>query len=259
MQEDSRDRKVRRVNIMESKKLTSKKIGIILMIIFILSLGSFTIYSRGYVQRQKPLVNITLPESTTLRWTYETRSTIEPAAPVYAATGVEWTIDVFIPLSAFEDYLSELLAFQAEAIADNTGWVENLERIDRKRLDCGGYNIVFNYNSPIRNSTGFNYIPGEEVTVFLEHNSAESYDFMIPFSAINHDPLTGTDYIFTVHRRSGAWGYEYYVEQQNIMFGIPKRIGDLANILPPGSNTATPIVYWSEHELHDGMLVRLWD
>jgi len=239
--------------------MTSRKTGIILMIIFILGLGTFTVYSRGYEQKQKPLVDIILPESTTLRWTFETRSTIEPAAPVYAASGTRWTIDVYIPLSAFEDYLSELHAFQAHALADNIVNLEALNRIDRKLLDCGGYLFVYNYTSPQRDASGYHYLPGEEVTVFLVHNAADSYDFMIPFSAIQNDPLTGEDHIFTVHRRNGAWGFEYYVRKITVNFGKPKRIGELANIIPPGNDTNIPIVFYSDSELYDGALVRLWD
>jgi len=239
--------------------MRTKKLAIILMIIFIIGLVTFTVYSRVYVQRQKPLAGIVLPESTELRWTFETRSTIEPAAPVYAPSGIEWTINVYIPLSEFESYLSELYAFQAEVVADNIGRREELYRIDRRLLDCGGYMFVYSYTSPLRDALGYHYLPGEEVTVYLTHNSAESYDFMLPFSAIHNSPLTGEDYIYTAHRRSGAWGYEYYVRRQEITFGEPKRIGDLANILPLIGDIHIPVVYWSESELYDGALIRLWD
>jgi hypothetical protein len=244
---------------MDNKKMSSKKIGVILMVVFILVLGSFTVYSRGYAQRQKPLVSITFPQSATLVWTYETRSTIEPAAPIYAATGAEWTIEVYIPRSAFEGYMSEVYRLSVEVIADTTYFPETVTRLDRRMLDCGGYLYVYNYTSKLREDNNLPFLPGEGVTVHLTHIGFDSYDFMIPFSAINVDPFTGEDYIFSAHRRSGAWGWEYFVERHTVSYGMPKRIGDLANIVLMGMDITAPVVYWSEWELYDGELVRLWD
>ena len=229
------------------------------MLVFILGLGAFTIYSRGYVQRQKPLVFITATESASLVWTYETRSTIERAAPVYAANGVEWTIEVHIPLSAFQDYVSELFRVSAVAYTDVAYVDEALTRVDRQVLYDGGYIYVFSYSNKAREDYGLHVMPGEGVTVYLEHIGLDSYDSMVPFSAINHDPAINQDYIFTVHRRTGAWGFEYYVNRHNITLGRPERIGDLANIQTMIGDEPAPIVYRSEGELYDGALVRLWD
>ena len=229
------------------------------MLVFILSLGALTIYSRGYVQRQKPLILITTPESASLVWSYETRSTIERAAPIYSANGVEWTIEVYIPLSAFQDYMSELFRVSAVANTDVAYIDETLTRIDRQVLDDGGYIYVFSYSNSAREDYGLYILPGEGVTVHLEHIGLNSYDFMVPFSAVNHDPVYNEDFIFTVHRRTGAWGYEYYVSRRNITLGRPERIGDLANIQSSDIDTNAPIVYRSDGELYDGALVRLWD
>lgn len=245
--------------IMGDRKISSKKIGIILMLVFILGFGFFTIYSRGYVQNQKPLVYVAFPESASLAWTYETRTTIEKAASVYAANGVEWTIEVHIPLSAFQDYMSELHRVSAVANTDVAYIDETLSRIDRQVLDDGGYIYVFSYSNKAREDYGLHIMPGEGVTVHLEYTGLDSFDFMIPFSAIHHDPFFNEDYIFTVHRRNGAWGFEYYVSRHNITYGSPERIGYLANILSAGLDEIAPIVYQSEGELYDGAPVRLWD
>lgn len=243
---------------MENKKLTSKRVGVILMAMFLVGLAGFTIYSRVYVQRQRPLVNIAFPESTTIRWTYETRSTIERAAPVYAEQGHEWMIEVYIPLSAFEDYMSELRYLIAEALSDNMIIREQIFLLNRQKLDSGGYIYIYSYDPTLRESYGHTIWPGESVVVFLEYLHLD-FDYTLPLSAVVYDPFTGDNYIYTIHRRSGAWGWEYYVRQQAIMLMQPARIGNLANVSPLGGDRTSPVVYWSEWGLYDGALVRLWD
>jgi len=244
--------------IMKNKKITSKKIGIILMVVFILGLVSFTIYSRGYVQRQKPLVQIMFPESSELVWSYETRSTVEPADEIYAVNGVEWTVEAYIPLSAFQEYMSDLPAVTGEVVSDNYGWPERLLLINRIHLDDGGIICVFEYNST-RSRQALSVVAGEGVTVHLKHAGAETYDYLVPFSAIHQDLFSGDEYVYIVNRRSGAWGWEYYVERQNVMFLKPRSIGIMANVFPLSGDLTSPIVYLSDSELYDGAIVRLWD
>ena len=239
--------------------MTSKRIGLILMVLFIAGFSFFTIYSRVYVERQKPMVQITSYESATLEWTFETYSTIERAASLYADAGAEWTIEVFVPLSAFEEYMSTIHAIYAEAVSDGIGVPEKLALFESRPLEDGSYILVFSYSSPMRGIELIPILPGEGVTVHLTHLGLETYDYMIPFSAVHKDQFTGSEYIFTVHRRRSAWGWEYYVRRQDIMFIIPKRIRDMANIIPLSGGVAAPFVYESEAELYDGALVRLWD
>ena len=118
---------------------------------------------------------------------------------------------------------------------------------------------MYNYTSKLREKYNLPFLPGEGVTVYLTSIDNDTHDFLIPFSAINKDPVTDEDFIFTVHRRSSAWGWEYYVSRHTIVFSMPKRIGDLANIYPIIGDDAVPVVYWSERELYDGEVVRLWE
>jgi len=239
--------------------MTSKRIGLILMVLFIAGFGFFLIYSRVYVERQKPLVQISSYESAKLEWTFEARSTIERASPIYTDVDAKWTIEVFVPLSAFEEYMSTIQAIHTEAVSDGIGWPEELTLIERRPQDDGSYILIFNYSSPMREEGVLPVLPGEDVTVYITHIGLDTYDCMVPFSAVYQDQFTGEEYIFIVHRRRNAWGWEYYVRQQNIMFLRPRRINDMANILPLSGGVATPFVYASEEELYDGALVRLWD
>jgi hypothetical protein len=240
--------------------MTSKKIGIILMLAFIITLGIFTVYSRAYLQRQKPLVKVTFPEATTLIWNFETRSTIEEAASEFAAQGIEWTIDVYIPRSAFEGYLSAPYRVFASAATDSVYLDEDLRRIYREALDCGGYLYVFEYVSQLREQYNMPYVPGEGVTVHLEHVGADFiFEFMLPLSSIHYDLFTGDEYFFIVNRRSGAWGWEYYVSQHTAQIAMPRIINGMVNVIPLLGVENTPIIYWSEWELYDGALIRLWD
>ncbi|MCL2426459.1 MAG: hypothetical protein FWD05_09000 [Oscillospiraceae bacterium] len=242
-----------------NKKIASKKIALVLMVIFITGLAVFTIYSRSYAQRQRPLVNVTFFESATLVWSFETRSTIEHAAPMHSEQGAEWTIEVYVPLSAFENYVSHLYTVDAEVTADGLGIPEELNLIERRIIDDGDLIYVFVYDSIRQRIEGtIPILSGEGVTVHLAHRGLDSYDFTIPLSAIQRNPLTDEDHIFTVHRRRSAWGWEYYVRQHNAVFLPPARIGDMAN-LSPTFDTNAPIAFDMEGSLYDGALVRLWD
>jgi len=245
---------------MENKKLTSKRVSVILFTLFIIALTFFTIYSRIYVHSQRPLVALTFFETTTLTWTFETRSTIELASEIHNEVGAVWTIEVYVPLSAFDEYMSSLHSVYAEAVADGLGLPESLSLVERRLLDCGGYTYIFNYDSiRIWSDTMVSILPGEGVTVHLTHIGAETYDFVLPVSAVHQDPYSGEYYIFSAHRRRGAWGWEYYARQEFVEFIIPRYIGGMANVFPSRGVSSNTIIYWSQWPLYDGALFRLWD
>lgn len=244
--------------------MTSKRISIIFFVVFLAGLGFFTLFSRWYIQVRKPVVQITFHETATLNWTYETRSTIEEAAPHFAVHGVRWTIEVYIPLSAFVDYMEAVYGLYAEAVSDAFVLPVQLVYLDRQALDDGGFIYIYSYESGIRDAgTDLPIWLGEGVTVYLAHRSldvtADFYEFMVPLSAVHQDPFEGGNHIFSVHRRSGAWGWEYFVRRVDVELLLPNRIGDMANILPFGGYLTSPVVYFSESELYDGAVVRLWD
>ena len=241
------------------KGINSKKAGVALAVVFIIGLIVATIYSRGYAERQKPLVQVAFPESGTAVWSYELRSTIEKAGEDFAEfQGAEWTITVYIPYYEFSDYCSVLLSLEAYAISDSVVYPEHISFLRRQVLENGDHIYVFEYTSPNRQAKGQSVWPGEEVTVQLSAWFGDDlYNYLVPYSALHEDVFDGALYLFTVKRRDSAWGREYYAVRQEAEFMHPERIGDLANILhiPPDD----PIVIWSDQPIYDGAVVRIYD
>ena len=242
--------------IMERKIITSKRIGITLMLVFLIGLVVLTIYSRGYVQRQKPLVSITFPTTAALSWDYETRSTIEEAAPHFVSRGHNWTVEVHIPRFAYEMYMLDLLNIEAAGRRDDSYVREPLPFITRQIFDNGDYIYTFGYPDT---DDDFPPFAGLGISVRLEYTGMEEFDFMIPPSAVHRNPFTDEPHIFTVHRRDGAWGFEYYVRQESVALFLPTFIDGMANVFPMTFFDEPPVVYWSDEDLYDGALVRLWD
>jgi len=240
------------------KGINSKKVGAILALVFIVGLASLTVYSRAYVERRKPLVQIANTESSALTWSYETRSTIEAATAEYAEQqGVEWTIEVLIPYDSFKEYTSELHSLEAYAVSDNVVTPEFISFLRRTVHDNGDHVYVFAYASPHRTGRGQSVWAGEEVRVLLSNMFDNTYDYLVPPSALYEDVFTGEPYIFTVSRRDSAWGKEYVVVRQDVMIGSPGRIGNLVNLFILQTND--PVVVTSDRPLTDGDLVRLFD
>ena len=240
------------------KGINSKRVGATLALVFIVGLVSMTVYSRAYVERQKPLVEIAYPESSVLTWSYETRGTIEAAAEEYAdQQGVEWTIEVHIPYDSFKEYASELHSLEAYAVSDNVLMPEFISFLRRTVLDNGDHVYVFAYASPHRTGRGQSVWAGEEVTILLSNMFDTSYDYLVPPTALYEDAFTGDTYIFTISRREGAWGREYVASRLDVTVWSPRRIGNLVNLFPFFSDD--PIVVTSDQPLRDGVVVRLFD
>jgi len=240
------------------KKISSKKVGAVLAVIFIISLTVITVYTRGYAEMQKPLVQIAYPQSGTATWTYELRSTIERASEEYAEfQGVEWTVTVYIPFAAFSDYANELLSLEAYAISDNVLMPERLAFLRRIVMENGDHEYVFSYASEHRQGKGQSVWPGEAVTVQLTSHFYDSYDYLLPFTALSEDSYNGELFLFSVARREGAWGREYVATRHVVNLFTPERIGDLANVLFIPSDD--PIIVLSDQPLYDGAIVRIYD
>jgi len=240
------------------KWINSKRVGAILALVFIVGLFSITVYSRAYVERRKPLVQIAYPESSTLIWSYETRGTIEAATGEYAEQqGVQWTIEVLVPYDSFKEYTSELHSLEAYAVSDNVVSPEFISFLRRTVFDNGDHVYVFAYSSPHRTGRGQSVWAGEEVKILLSNMFDTSYDYLVPPSALYEDFITGEPYIFTIMRRESAWGREYVAVRQDAMIGSPNRIGNLVNLFWLPSDD--PVVVTSDQPLSDGMVVRLFD
>ena len=240
------------------KEINSKKVSAVLAFIFIVGLVGMTFYSRAYAERRKPLVQIAFPESSTLIWSYETRSTIQAATEEYAnSQGVEWTVEVLIPYDSFKEYASDLHSLAAYAISDNVGFPEFISFLRRTVLSNGDHVYVFAYSSPHRKGRGQSVWSGEEVAVLLSNMFEITYDQLVPPSAIYEDVFTGEPYIFTVTRRESAWGREYVAVRQDVTLHSPNRIGNLVNLFWYPMDD--PVVVTSDQPLSDGMLVRLFD
>jgi len=240
------------------KEINSKKVGTILALVFIVALLSMTVYSRAYVERKKPLVQIAYPESSTFTWSYETRSTIEAASEEYAnQQGVEWTIEVHIPYDTFKEYTNELHSLEAYAISENVITPEFISFLRRTVLDNGDHVYVFAYASPHRTGRGQSVWAGEEVAIQLSNMFTNTYEYLVPPSALYEDIFTGEPYIFTVTRQESAWGREYIAHRLDVIIWSPSRIGNLVNLFP--LFTDDPIVVTSDQPLTDGVVVRLFD
>ena len=226
-------------------------------IVFIIVLVASTIYSRGFAERQKPLVQLTAFESRVVTWVYESHGTVELADEEFQDR-FEWMlVDVIVPREAYIYDMDDFMMVR--------GWPVEF------KLDSVGYNwsgtIVMRgeTDGDINLTIGFNRMRvdpalGEGARVFLEFELHPSTtQFLLPDYAIHVDPFTKELYIYLVSRQDGIWGREFVVTRQNVQLGIPGRIGFMTNIFFIGSEYAgLPIVVSSDKPLYDGAVVRLF-
>ncbi|MDR2167071.1 MAG: hypothetical protein LBE35_04370 [Clostridiales bacterium] len=240
-------------------KINSKRIGIILAVIFLAGISGATIYSRGFAERRKPLVRIEFVQSGTFVWEFETQSSIQPAADEFAQMGYEWTIEVFMPRSAFEEYMDEVPNITTYVISENEGHPERVEILRRHVLENGDKRVIFSYTAPLRRMRGgvAEVFPGENVSVHIRPTLLLSSDNLIPQTALHQDLSTGQYFVYTLSRRNGAWGREYVVNRHNVALSRPNRMGDMANLsfIP----TDEPIIVQAEGRIYPGALVRIFD
>ena len=238
------------------KKLNSRKVSIILAIIFITGFTVSTIYARGFAERQKPHVQIVGAESRTFIWAYETEGTVYHGnwetrrGDVY-----EWLIDIIVPEEAYINDMGEFLmapGWPIEVYLGGRG-VRNRGIVLYRGDVSGDIRLTLGIEAGSSNPT-----QGDEVSVFLEFES-HLLPYLIPESALHHDPFMNEYYIYFVNRRDGMWGREYYVERCNVVFYVPKSIGGLMNVFSDGgADFMRPIVSRSDKPLYDGAVVRLF-
>ena len=243
---------------MRVKKLSlnSKKIGAALAILFIAGLAIATVYSRSYAQRQLPLVHLTLPQTATLAWTFETRSTIRYATDEERTRGFEWAVEIIVPYEAFKDYMSQLMAVNISLVVDAVGFAQSGTHLYSRILDNNDVlvQIGYNHHTNVRDGSG--------VTVNLElAHGAPVFDNLLPLPSIRECIFTGQPYVYIVHRRDGAWGREFHIERQDVQWGMPAVMGNLANVIRIGGGHIgnNPVVVSEDAPISDGARVRIFD
>ncbi|MCL2222552.1 MAG: hypothetical protein FWB92_09525 [Oscillospiraceae bacterium] len=242
------------------KKVNCRKVGITLALLFIIGLTVSTIYSRGFFERQKPFVHVTGVESITFTWEFEARGVAGELGELSQRLdrGFDFDIEITVPEEKYIFYMSDLRIYPGQNVDvtfDRHGYAINGVVINRSFMD-GEFTLVVAIQDP----TSLLY-PGNPATVTLEVTlTEEDLTNMIPMIALNQDPFTNQHYIYVVNRRDGMWGREFYVERQDVELSWPERIEFFYNIFSAtGFDFRLPIVTWSDQELYDGALVRLWD
>ena len=240
-------------------KTSSKKVAAILAVVFIFGLFAATVYSRSFAERQKPLVRIGFAQSGTIYWEFHTTSILEPATPEFEALGAEWIVEFIIPYESFREYVEQPPSLNVTGMTDMTGVPERMTMLRRARLECGGFAYVYKYESPQRRLHDRPIWPGETVYIHARpHEFHLTFDNLLPASAIHYCPITGSDFVFTVTRRQGAWGREYVANRVDVtIFWTIPRIGDMVSLiffLPED-----PVIFSSERPIFDGSLVRIFD
>jgi hypothetical protein len=239
------------------KKLTCRKVGIALAVLFIAGIAVSTIYSRSYAERQKPYVHITAAESRAIFWLWDTIGTVEAAAPFFEELGFEWTVIVVVPKDAYYDYTEEFMmvrGWPVDILVDGLGY--RIEGRVAARVDHDG---------DVELTIGFNRLaasphPGDSATVFLEIAFDEILSaHLVPESAVHYDIFTNEYFIYFVNRRDGMWGREFVAIRQNVHFSRPSRVENLMNIFGFGADFGLPVITWSDQSLYDGVVVRLFD
>jgi hypothetical protein len=231
--------------------MKSKRVAIILAIVFLAGLFGFTVYSRSYAVRRLPLVHISMPLTADLAWSFDTRSTVRLATDEEFARGFEWAVDIVVPYESFRDTMSQLMGVDIELVADRMGYGIPGAHLHRRILD--NYDVVI--------QIGFNHHgftdDGDGVSIYLTlAHGAPVFDNLLPMSAIREDIFTGLPYVYTVERRDGAWGSEFFVERRDVQWSLPAEVGNLANVLNYGDS---PVVFAEEAPIFHGARVRLFD
>jgi len=238
------------------KSLNCRKVGLVLAVAFLVGIAASTIYSRGYAERQKPLVHVVASESRSMVWAWETRGTVEAADPAFREAGWEWTVDITVPEEAYSFHMGELMLFQGfpvSFILDGRGWP--FDGVIVQRQDEG---------RDVHLTIGLTVVTpptvGEGARVLLEILREESsLADLVPATALHHDPFLNEHYIYFVNRRDSTWGREFVVVRQAVQFGLPSSVGGMYNIYGHGADFRYPVIVWSDQDLYDGAVVRLFD
>ena len=233
-------------------KLSSRKVGGLFAVLFIAGLIICTVYSRGYAEMQKPLVQIVAAESRAVVWSYETRGIVRMADFPHSEN-YEFTADIIVQEDDYSSHMSEFLMTE--------GWPVRLNIAGWGYLTPGQIVHRGDVYGDIRLTIGFTPSFGsmaaeDEIGIMLELEM-DSMPYTVPESAVYFDSFSNQHYLYFVTRREGAWDREYVLVRQDITFGLPRRVDSFANV-SGGPNFNLPIVSWSDKPLYDGAVVRLY-
>ena len=245
----------KREGMLKMERMNSRRIGVVLGILFLVGLTASTVYSRGFAERQKPFVSVVASESRVLSWEIELAGVAERASEEFQDRA-EWMTRVKVLREDYEQYMSEFITarnWPAEVIIDGAGWRWPAIVIQRENTEEGVY-ITIGYNT-----IGLPPSEGEGARVFLGFEM-DNMPTMLPEAALHYDIFTNSYYVYVVVRRDGFWGREFVAQRENVIIGLPYRVGDLMNVFSTsGMIEGRPVVVSSDRPLYDGALVRLFD
>ena len=234
--------------------INTRKIGIILAIIFVVGLTGAIIYSRGYVERQKTFVQIIMTESGELNWSYETTTTVRAATEVERERqDVDWVVDIVIPYEAYSETMGEIVTTTANITTDGSALLpQTMINLMRENRDNGDIRMILGLPLYVRSWDG------EGAVVVVSYIGLNSIGNLVPPEVIHRDEITGGHYVYTISRYDGAWGPEYTAQRINVTIGMPSRVGIYTFILMPDLGNEL-IVSSSASPLTDGQPVRFFD
>ena len=236
--------------------MSSRKIGAVLGIVFIIGLISCTVYARGFYERQKPLVYIAACEPFSFYRSLLKEGAVEPADDEIAARGFTYMTRTVVYADEYNDLTEDFFMFEGDPVT--------VSMPAKRWSDSRGELVKMLYTGDrIELTIGFSSFKelnfGETTTILLEKQSAVA-ECTVPQSAVFFDDYDGKSYVFLVERQQGAWGNEYVASRVSVEFLNPARYGDRAIINRMGQGPFRfPVVTWAQRQLYDGIKVRLYD
>jgi len=236
--------------------MNSRKISVILGVVFIVGLASCTIYSRGFYERQKPLVYIAAAEPFSFYRSLEKEGVVELADDEVAGHGFRYMSEAIVYAEEYNDITEEFFMFEGDPVTVNMPakwWSETRGVLLKMRYDGDRIVLTVGYTSPMDLNVG------ESAKMLLEKQSAVE-ECTIAQSAVYFDESDGKSYVYLVERQQGVWGNEYVTRRENVSFSNPARYGSRILIDRMGQGPFQfPVIIWAEQPLYDGMKVRLYD
>lgn len=258
-------------------KINSKKLGVLLGILFAIGITTSILYAQSYAWHRLPQVSVAYASSISLDdWYIEARGILQPASDEFLARGVEWTIGLTIPREAFVEVFDDLRHTITTITPDATGiTTQNIPsplfgemslediaaltqpttiNLERGNTENGDELVIFGYIDHARQ-----IVSGEGVYIrFMRSTPDDLLQNMIPLSAVGRDIFTGDFYVYTLQMRQGAWGLEYFAQRQNLVISqaLPERVFHYIPIASPDLSEI-PFIIYSDRQIISGGRVRL--
>jgi len=236
-------------------KVNSRVVGYTLAVLFVLTMIFSTVYSRAFAVRQMPWVSLTLPEHRTIYMTFEITGVAQPAYTWGDVEDFDW---VAIGTLYEADYIDGMgvpppvwVGFQ---VSVNTAYAYFFS-LPGEILGISGMRGDIEYVVGFVSSDSPLNI-GDEVLIRAELQHLRDQP-TIPISSVHFDVFENRHYIYVVIRRDGAWGREFVVQRKNVE--IIEWLGRQNMSYVTSSVITDPIVMWSDRQIYDGALVRLFD